>query len=87
MCTAGHASGEWASGYLGRIDETDDGSRFIFTPPPVPGRSGSGVFDEDGKLLIGITIWKNGACVPVSKIHKYLREWKLERLIHKEEDK
>lgn len=80
-CTAGHANGEWVTGRIGRVEEYDDGERFIFGPHAETGRSGSGVFDEKGENLIGISIWSTGVCVPASKIRKYLKEWKLEHLV------
>jgi len=46
----------------------------IVTPNPIGGRSGSGVFDEDGKKIIGIVIWKDGTAVPAAKIKALLTD-------------
>jgi len=53
ITSAGCARGAWATGVKGHALGYW-GSELRFTPPPADGRSGSAIFDCDGKYVIGV---------------------------------
>lgn len=64
--TSGCPEGRWPTGWIGRV-KAINGGRIEFMPPPVPGRSGSGLFvlvpDHTGELhtrVGGLIAWLIG---------------------------
>jgi hypothetical protein len=55
VTSVGCASGAWATGWKGHVLGYD-GTSVCFTPPPADGRSGSALFDADGRRIVGL-IW------------------------------
>jgi len=50
---------------------------FNFRPEPQKGRSGSGIFDENGTKIIGLLIWTRpqyGTAISIGAIYKYLED-------------
>jgi thioredoxin len=50
---------EWASSWIGHV-ESINGRTLDFVPTPAPGRSGSALFDRDGKFIVGLVTWSSG---------------------------
>lgn len=69
-----HLECVWPTAWMGHVTYVDDVT-FKFLPTPLPGRSGSGIFDKEGKVLLGIIILRDGTTVPLTKIYK-LTKWK-----------
>jgi len=67
ILTYGCPQGLWPSGQVGHINFYRSNG-MIVEPYPTVGRSGSGVFDEEGQKILGIVIWKTGMTVPAKKI-------------------
>jgi len=55
LLSVGCANGAWATAWQGRIiTRQQDAIRFL--PPPAEGRSGSAIFDAEGKNILGIIL-------------------------------
>lgn len=63
----------WPTAWKGHITSVSSRT-FKFKPTPLPGRSGSGIFNKEGTHLIGIIIWRDGTTVPLDKIYD-LTKW------------
>ena len=59
IITHGCSSGRTPRARLGYITKIENG-RIFYWPPSISGDSGSCVFDETGKKIIGVTAWSNG---------------------------
>ncbi len=77
ILTTGCPQGGWPTTFMGHIKNVSD-TTFDLVPCPHKGRSGSAVFDEDGKEIIGIVIWwrdrngsKFGTAVSIEGIYRY----------------
>jgi hypothetical protein len=53
LSSVGCANGAWSTGWKGHALGCD-GANLRFLPTPANGRSGSAVFDEDGKMIVGL---------------------------------
>lgn len=66
----------WPSAWLGQVyGEASD--TFLFGPNPIPGRSGSPIFDKDGEHVIGVIIWygnATGRAISISGIYDHFPE-------------
>lgn len=74
--TAGAGGGAWPSAIKGNVFKLKK-EIFLFNPRPRPGRSGSGIINEEGKL-VGIIIWvlpDHGAALTMDKVSE-LAAWK-----------
>lgn len=71
IVSSGCPGAKWPTAYKGVVHELDNHT-FRCLPTPKAGRSGSGVFDEEKDLLIGISIISDGTVVPVWKIYEFL---------------
>lgn len=66
----------WPNALLGHVRSIDS-TTFSFIPEPIPGRSGSGMFDEDGTHIVGLLIQYDksdggfGVAVSLEHIYKY----------------
>lgn len=69
----GCPNSNWPSGWTGRIVSVGK-DYIIFYPKPIQGRSGSGIFDEDGQAILGIIIWTDGTAVSAKQIHKLINK-------------
>ena len=73
ILSCGCPNGNWPSGWKGNVLEVFP-DRFRFHPSPIPGRSGSGIFTDDG--IVGIIIWymkgenKYGTALSLDKIYE-----------------
>lgn len=57
--SAGCANGAWATGWQGRVLRAANGEMY-FVPPPANGRSGSALFDNQGRYVIGLVKARTG---------------------------
>lgn len=57
--SAGCANGAWATGWQGRVLRAAGGELY-FVPPPANGRSGSALFDGQGRYVIGLVKARTG---------------------------
>lgn len=80
IISAGAPKGRFVQSWRGRVVDYYNGSTALFQPPPVPGQSGSGIFEVvDGELfLVGVLTWligaegqdsSRGGAIPVSNIY------------------
>jgi hypothetical protein len=60
VATAGSPNGEWPSVRVGHVLSADS-DIVVFTPPSIPGQSGSALFNEDGTRIVGLIAWGNGS--------------------------
>jgi len=72
----------WPTAWLGHVSETPFSvDCFKFQPPPIGGRSGSAIFDNDGNYVVGILIWKarvdggSGTAISPYGIHRQIEEF------------
>jgi hypothetical protein len=69
----------WPSAWMGHFVK-DLGDTFWFKPRPIPGRSGSAIFDDKGEHIIGIIIQYrsdgNGVAVSLEGIYKFTEDLK-----------
>ena len=84
ILSAGCPDGRFAQAWGGSIVDYYDGKTAVFTPPPVPGQSGSGIFETiDGELyLVGVLTWlfgekgadsSTGGAIPISNLYDAAR--------------
>lgn len=84
ILSAGCPDGRFAQAWGGSIVDYYDEKTAVFTPPPVPGQSGSGIFEEiDGELyLVGVLTWlfgekgndnSTGGAIPISNLYDAAR--------------
>ena len=59
VTSAGCAKGAWATSWKGHVIGYSE-DRLLFVPPPAGGRSGSAVFDGDGKQIVGLLFARAG---------------------------
>lgn len=59
----------WPTAWRGKIS-TVNNKTFKFVPTPLPGRSGSGIFNKEGTYLLGIILLADGTTVPLKKIYE-----------------
>jgi hypothetical protein len=74
IISCGTPGGRWPTMFLGSIGP-DYGTAFLFLPQPVKGRSGSGIFDEDGTKILGVVIAQRGEiglAVSIKSIYRLL---------------
>ncbi len=57
--SAGCAHGAWATGWQGRLLRSAGGELY-FVPPPANGRSGSALFDGQGRSIVGVVKARTG---------------------------
>jgi hypothetical protein len=69
----GCAKASWPTGWKGCVVSVGT-DRFKFHPPPLPGRSGSGIFNKEGTYILGIIIWQDGTAVSLPHIHKLVSQ-------------
>ena len=67
VVTCGCPHSQWPTALIGHVKSTS-ADKFKIVPQLLPGRSGSGVFDEKGEKLLGIVIWQSGTAVHLRKI-------------------
>jgi hypothetical protein len=70
----------WPNAWLGSVKYVSPWY-FQFIPKPLPGRSGSGIFDDNGDSIIGILIMytdTRGTATSIRSIHKFLEGLKIE---------
>jgi len=74
LISAGCPGGRWPNAFIGAaMIVGKDAYRFI--PRPLKGRSGSGVFDEDGTKILGVIIWAgqmDGVAITTDYIYRLL---------------
>ncbi|MBR5243968.1 MAG: hypothetical protein IKW13_07025, partial [Thermoguttaceae bacterium] len=84
ILSAGRPDGRFAQAWGGSIVDYYDGKTAVFTPPPVPGQSGSGIFETiDGELyLVGVLTWlfgekgrddSTGGAIPIANLYDAAR--------------
>lgn len=84
ILSAGCPDGRFAQSWGGSIVDYYDEKTAVFTPPPVPGQSGSGIFEEiDGELYqVGVLTWlfgekgrddSTGGAIPISNLYDAAR--------------
>ena len=84
ILSAGCPDGRFAQAWGGSIVDYYDGKTAVFTPPPVPGQSGSGIFETiDGELyLVGVLTWlfgekgnddSTGGAIPIANLYDAAR--------------
>jgi hypothetical protein len=69
---------KWPNAWIGRTLQVGQ-TAFSFRPSPQRGRSGSGVFDENGTKILGLVIWTRpqyGTAVSINAIYKYIEDQK-----------
>lgn len=72
VVSSGCPNGGWPTAFKARVYQVND-HVFKFSPFPKRGRSGSGIYDEDGERLLGVVVANTGATVPIWKIWKLTR--------------
>lgn len=70
--SCGCPEGGWPTAWMGHVVENYVYT-FKFRPKPHAGRSGSGIFTEDGKSLLGIIIWQDGTAVSIKGVYHYTK--------------
>lgn len=84
ILSAGCPDGRFAQSWGGSIVDYYDEKTAVFTPPPVPGQSGSGIFEViDGELYqVGVLTWlfgekgrddSTGGAIPISNLYDAAR--------------
>lgn len=84
ILSAGCPDGRFAQAWGGSIVDYYDEKTAVFTPPPVPGQSGSGIFEViDGELYqVGVLTWlfgekgrddSTGGAIPISNLYDAAR--------------
>lgn len=72
----GHAYGVWPSTWRGKVVRVADSNQIGFQPCPAIGRSGSGLFNREGTMIVGIVVMSynadQGTAVPLAKIYELL---------------
>lgn len=87
IVSSGAPDGRFTQAWKGKIVEYYQDATAIFSPPPVPGQSGSGIMEYiDGELYItGILTWligekgrddSKGGAIPVANIYKAAKKGK-----------
>lgn len=87
IVSSGAPDGRFTQAWKGKVVEYYQDSTAIFSPPPVPGQSGSGIMEYiDGELYItGILTWligekgrddSKGGAIPVANIYKAAKKGK-----------
>jgi len=74
IISCGTPGGRWPTAFIGSLGP-DYGNAFLFMPKPIKGRSGSGIFDEDGEKILGIIIAQRGEiglAVSIKNIYRLL---------------
>lgn len=77
LVSVGCAGGAWSTGWKGHVLRLEsDALRFV--PPPAQGRSGSALFDEEGRHIVGIVEARTidnqeGIAVPLAAIYRAFR--------------
>jgi S1-C subfamily serine protease len=86
IISCGCAEGGWPTAWLGHVFSVKEDS-ISFFPTPLNGRSGSGVFDIEGKEILGILIWNldsnddgipdaGGTAISIQDIHRQMKSFK-----------
>lgn len=84
ILSAGAPDGRFVQAWRGSVVDYYNERTAVFTPPPVPGQSGSGIFEEiDGELyLVGVLTWlfgekgrddSTGGAIPISNLYDAAR--------------
>jgi hypothetical protein len=81
VISCGCPAGNWPSAWIGHVKRYRTYA-IDFIPEPIPGRSGSAIFDEKGEKIIGIIIEYNnnpsfGVAVSLISIYKYTDNLKM----------
>lgn len=76
VLSAGCELGRWPSAWRGHVVDQADAAAVRFLPISVEGRSGSPLFDADGKTIVGLIAWHDGQlgiAMTVQEIHRAFR--------------
>ncbi len=76
IISAGCPNGDWPTAFIGHIESAKTNGLY-FQPKPHQGRSGSGIFDISGEVIVGIVLWRLPAVgygINHRQIHKFIKE-------------
>ena len=71
--SVGCADLNWPTAWLGHV-QAQANDTFHFVPKPAQGRSGSPIFDKDGKHVIGVVVWRelyHGRAISTDGIYEH----------------
>ena len=85
IVSSGAPDGRFTQAWKGQVLEYYSGKTAIFSPPPVPGQSGSAICEyvEDQLFVTGVLTWligekgrddSKGGAIPIANLYKALRE-------------
>lgn len=88
IVSSGAPDGRFTQAWKGKVLDYFNGSTVLFSPPPVPGQSGSGILEYKGDelFLTGVLTWligekgrdeSKGGAIPVSNIYIAAKRGKL----------
>ena len=83
IISSGAPDGRFVQSWKGRTETYYNGKTLIFSPPPVPGQSGSGIVERKGDdlFLTGVLTWligekgrddSKGGAIPIANLYKAL---------------